>query len=96
MILSHRRMNFNKISHILNVNVGITHEIVHYTLHYCKKCARWLPEMLTEARKQARFQIYSELKHLFDSKGDNFFCNESLRVTKRRSIIANHNRNDKV
>ena len=39
-------MKVEDIAHILNISVGIAHEIIHENPDYSKVSCRWVPKML--------------------------------------------------
>ena len=51
-IQSDRRVKVEDIAHILNISVGIAHEIIHKNRGYSKVSCRWVPKMLTQEHKQ--------------------------------------------
>jgi plasmid maintenance system antidote protein VapI len=86
MTLSDHRINNNEISEALNVSVGTVHKIIHNTSQFSKKCACWVPKMLTESHKQSKLQICLALKEHFDREGENFV----QRITSHETWIHHH------
>jgi len=47
-------------------------EMMVAVLDYCKVCARWVPQMLTQEPKEHCMQVYQDLLNQYEAEGDSF------------------------
>jgi len=69
-------------------------------LEYRKACARWVPQILTQERKEHRMQVCWSLLNLYEAEGDSFldriitsdemFCRHYEPESKRQSVDWQH------
>lgn len=71
-IKSNRKITVEELAHELDVSVGTVHKIIRSDLNFTKKCAHWIPRVLSQADKQNRVRICRELKQRFDVEGETF------------------------
>jgi len=58
----------------LGVSYGSCHNIIHEELGLRKRCARWIPHLLTPAQKEERVQICQKLLTEFEPRGPKRFA----------------------
>jgi len=57
----------------MELNIGFSAlETMVATLEYCKVCARWVPQMLTQEHKEHRMQVCQDLLNQYEAEGDSF------------------------
>ena len=47
-------------------------EMMVAMLEYCKVCARWVPQMLTQEQKEHHMQVCQDLLNQYKASGNNF------------------------
>ena len=70
-IQSNWRITVNQMSTELGVSVGAVIKLIP-SLVYSRRCARWIPRVLTPEQKDYRVPVSLELLKRYEAKGDAF------------------------
>ena len=68
------RYTVNEISESLSINSSAVFMILKQILGLRKICARWVPHLLSQAEKERRAKIASELLQIYDGCDDKRLC----------------------
>lgn len=72
LVTEDRRLTVEEISAEVGISTGSAWEILHNKLNKRKKCARWVPHVLTEEQKACRVSISSAHLARFNREGEAF------------------------
>ena len=72
LVAEDRRLTVEEISAEVGISTGSAWDILHNKLNKRKKCARWVPHVLTEEQKACRVSISSAHLARFKREGDAF------------------------
>jgi histone-lysine N-methyltransferase SETMAR len=73
LVKADRRIKVKELEAIVGISHGSVISILHERLGLSKRCARWIPHLLTREQKENRASCSLELMHQFD-RGPADFC----------------------
>lgn len=75
MLEKDRRYTLRELAAVTDLSVWRIHQILHKDLGMRKVCARWIPRILTDEKKQRRVELATDFLRQFRQKGDAFLNN---------------------
>ena len=71
-MVADRRIKVTEIAEEIHISRERIEEILHHELGLSKRCARWVPRLLTREQKEFRAQCSISLVHMFDEDPEGF------------------------